>query len=238
MLAHGNQALPLAWRALASGASAERRAALALLAWFRDRRSIFPIVEAFDSTRGALTRQQLLFDLNAILLTEAPELGDAGEIDVLAVQHLTRVLDDSAGIARTGSSRSGPLPCRKAITVYPRGISRDFRAQVGALTAHASASPDMFDAALRTTGNCGVAFHAVRTAHDVARVASTFFKTGWPDMEPCVDYTSPPHRRSMDHNAFPRSRGSRRVAEQSEPVAGNRPQLRRRRSAKIVVSTS
>src|SRR5688572_21083673 len=66
----GRAALPLVWQALATGTDSERRAAAALLSWYRDVRSIRPILAELDKSPDAIIHRQLLFDLNMILLTE------------------------------------------------------------------------------------------------------------------------------------------------------------------------
>jgi hypothetical protein len=179
VLARDHEALPLAWRALTGDSLSERRAALALLGWVRDLRSIPHILTALDVTRGAISRQQLLFDLNAILLTEAPGLRETADIDILAAQHLARVLEDLVATRPGGSEKSPASPCVSAIAVHPLGVSAAFRAAPGPLTVSVASSPEAFDAWLRKTKDgCGIAFHPVRTSGGVARVSSSIFRPG------------------------------------------------------------
>jgi hypothetical protein len=172
VLIEGKAALPAVWQALAGGSAEDRRAAAALLGWFRDVRSIEPIVTAFDNTPGALTREQLLFDLNMILLTEARSVGP-DDRNALAALHLQWLYDQLINQPIDSDIRAIVL-AQKAIHVLPDRITVPFSATLGTTTAVLSPSLEAFLAAVRTTG-CGVAFHAITAANGVARVATTLY---------------------------------------------------------------
>lgn len=89
----GRTALPLVWQALATGAESERRAAAALLSWYRDVRSIRPILAELDKSPAAAIRQQLLFALNMILLTEGSP-ANAEQTSTLTTAHLRRAYEE------------------------------------------------------------------------------------------------------------------------------------------------
>jgi hypothetical protein len=171
-LAEGKAALPAVWRTLADGTPQERRVAAALLGWFRDARSIRPILAALDSAPGALTREQLLFDLNMILLTEAPE-AEREDRNALAALHLKWLYGQLTTPSIQSDIRKAVLS-RKTIYVYPDRITAPFSVGFGAATALLSSSSEGFLEAVRKT-ECGVAFHAITAANGVARVATAVY---------------------------------------------------------------
>lgn len=212
VLSRGRAALPAVWTALAEGPPADRRAAMALLAWFRDVRSVRPLSEALGRDPGPLSTHQLLFAINAILLTEAPILPDAAEIDRLAAQHLTLVYEDLIS-RRTETSRSGP-PCATEVVVYPYAISKDFRWRSGSIVAAVADSAAAFEAALSKKGTCGLAFHPVRSAEGVARVATTIFLSDQVLYHAWITL----HRRIDDEwQSMPFQRHDRRTDSYNEP---------------------
>jgi HEAT repeats len=172
VLVEGNSALPAVWQALAHGSVADRRAAAALLGWFRDIRSIEPIVTALDTAPGALTREQLLFDLNMILLTEARPIGP-DDRNALAALHLQWLYDQLIN-QHIDSDIRAMLLAQTTIHVHPDRITAPFSITLGGTTAVLSRSPEAFLDAVRKTG-CGVAFHAITAANGVARVATTLY---------------------------------------------------------------
>ena len=172
MLAEGKAALPAVWRALAGGSPRDRRAAAALLGWFRDIKSIEPIVTALNTSPGALTREQLLFDLNMILLTEGRPVGP-DDANALAALHLQWLCDQLSNQPIDGDIR-GIVLAQKTVHVHPDRITAPFSATLGATTAVLSRSPEAFLDAVRNTG-FGVAFHAITAANGVARVATTLY---------------------------------------------------------------
>jgi HEAT repeat protein len=172
VLLEGRGALPAVWQALDGGSPDERRVAAALLGWFRDVRSIAPIVTALDGTPGALTREQLLFDLNMILLTEAPPVQDADR-NALAALHLHWLHDELINQPIDSDIRAAIL-AQKTIHVHPDRIAAPFSVALGGATAARSPSPEAFLSAVRTSGS-GVAFHAITGANGVARVATTLY---------------------------------------------------------------
>jgi HEAT repeat protein len=172
VLVEGKAALPAVWQALAGRSADDRRAAAALLGWFRDVRSIEPIVTALDTAPGALTREQLLFDLNMILLTEARPVVP-GDRNALAALHLQWLYDQLINHPIDSDTRAKVL-AQKTIHVLPDRITAPFSATLGATTAILSRSPEAFLDAVRKTG-CGVAFHAITAANGVARVATTLY---------------------------------------------------------------
>jgi hypothetical protein len=150
----------------------DRRAAAALLGWFRDTRSIEPIVTALEAAPGALTREQLLFDLNMILLTEArPVVSD--DRDALATLHLQWLYGQLVNEPIDSDIRA-TLLTQKIIHVLPDRITASFSATLGTTRAILARSPEAFLDAVRKTG-CGVAFHAITAANGVARVATTLY---------------------------------------------------------------
>ena len=157
VLAGGKPALPLAWKALAGGSPAERRHALALLGWVRDVASVPVLVNALESTHGALSRQQLLFDLNVILLTEAAEVSEANQVDSLRSQHLAALREAIAGNLPARWSDTAVARCAQGIVILPETAER-FSAALGQIKQ-----------------GCGVAHQTVRSARGVARVASTIY---------------------------------------------------------------
>lgn len=176
VLAQGRAALPLAWQALESGSDRERHAAAAVLGWFPDARSIPRILAAIEGAPGALTREQLLFDLNMILLAEgtAP---DATQRNELAASHL-RWLYDQIATERIDSDIRAAVLGRRTIAVFPDRVvspfSVDLSSQDSSATATRSESPQAFLTAVAGDG-CGVAFHEITAAHGVARVATTLY---------------------------------------------------------------
>ena len=105
VLAQGTTALPLAWRALSASSALQRRAAGALLGWFPSTGSIKPILSALTRSPGALTRAQLLFDLNMILLSEGTRVtGDTS--DLLAEHHMRWLYDQLANAPIDSDIRS------------------------------------------------------------------------------------------------------------------------------------
>ena len=172
VLAEGQAALPAAWQSLASASATDRRAAAALLGWFRDIRSIEPIVAALETPLGALTREQLLFDLNMILLTEAQPVA-ADDRNALAAQHL-RWLYDQLINQPIDSDIRATVQAQKIIHVLPDRIAAPFSVPLGGATAVLSTSPAAFLEAVRKSGY-GVAFHAITAANGVARVATTVY---------------------------------------------------------------
>jgi HEAT repeats len=189
VLAGGRARLPEAWAALATGSPGERRVAAALLGWVRDVRSIGPILRALDASPGALTREQLLFDLNMILLTEAPEAPNSDR-DALARLHLQTRYEDL--INQPGNnSIGGGVAAQKTIPVFPDRVNAPFsvalsgsrqaappsqQAETFSATAVRSSSANAFLDAVQS--RCGVAFHAITTASGVARVASAMYCHG------------------------------------------------------------
>jgi hypothetical protein len=187
VLAQGRTALPLAWQALATGSSSERRAAAALLGWVRDRRSIQPILAALAQSPGALTKEQLLFDLNTILLTEGGPPED-DQRNALAAEHLRWLYDQLARERIDSDIRSAVLACR-TIGVHPQRVVSPFSIELSSTTpgdgrgqasrpvvatAQRLESPQAFQESMKKDG-CGVAFHAITAADGVARVATTLY---------------------------------------------------------------
>ena len=186
VLAGGITALPLAWQALASGTTTERRAAAALLGWFPDRGSIRPILAALTQSPGALTREQLLFDLNMILLARgAPPDGE--QRNALAAAHLRWLYDQLANQPIDSDTRKAVLG-QKSIAVFPNQVVAPFSVELStqaaangpqpggqfSATAIRAGSPQAFlDAVAKEA--CGVAFHAITVAEGVARVATTLY---------------------------------------------------------------
>jgi HEAT repeat protein len=177
VLAEGRRALPLAWRALSSRSIEERRAAAALLGWFPDRDSIGPILTALDGSPGALTREQLLFDLNMTLLLEGTAV-PPDERNVLASTHL-RWLYDQISTQPTRQEIRTALLSVKPVAVFPDRVGAPFSAEMPSFSATAvrSESPDAFRQWIAKSGS-GVAFHAITSANGLARVATTVYVTG------------------------------------------------------------
>lgn len=187
VLARGRAALPLAWQALATGSSDERRAAAAVLGWFPDANSIRPILAALSMSPGALTRDQLLFDLNMILLAEGFP-ADVEQRNALAAEHL-RWLYDQLTNQRIDSDIRSTVLAQETIAVFPDRVVAPFSVDLSTQTAgHGSGQPrGQFGAkAVRLDSplaflewvakdGCGVAFHAVTVAAGVARVATTLY---------------------------------------------------------------
>jgi HEAT repeat protein len=172
VLAGGKDALPAVWQALSGTAGPEKHAALALVAWVRDARSVPYVVQALEYTHGALSREQLLFDLNVILLTEAPQLTSPPDISAIAAQHIAQVIDTIAAVPQNSSSR----PCSDGFVVDLRGFSASFEPDAARAPVSIASSPAAFDDWLKKAPNgCGIAFHPVHAADGVARVASTLY---------------------------------------------------------------
>jgi HEAT repeat protein len=176
VLVQGRAALPLAWQALATGSDRERRAAAALLGWFPDPNSIPPVLAALANSPGALTREQLLFDLNMILLMEGTP-PDAAQRNDLAAAHLRWLYEQIASQPIDSDIRAAVLG-RRAVAVFPDRIispfSVDLSSRNWSATATRSESPQAFLTAVAGDG-CGVAFHEITAAHGVARVATTLY---------------------------------------------------------------
>jgi hypothetical protein len=186
----GRRALPLAWQALKTGSQREQRAAAALLGWYRDLGSIRPILTALDTSSGAVTREQLLFDLNMILLTEGmpatPE-----ERNGLGTQHLLWVYEQLVNSPTYVSFRDASLaskqwaifpdhitfPLSVTLTTQITGGPGAQPAKTASVMAATSASAEEF---LRSVNNdrLGIAFHAITIGEGVARVASTLYFPG------------------------------------------------------------
>ncbi len=181
VLARGRDALPVAWKALASTSEVDRRAAAALLGWFTDSASIQPILSALAGTPGAQTRDQLLFDLNMILLTEG-RVAAGEERDALATMHL-RWLYGEISSQRIDSDIRAAVLRQKTLLVFPEAFGDSFATDLvspvgsvqpsGARAVRAE-SPQAFLDAVKGDA-CGVAFHRITVANDVARVATTLF---------------------------------------------------------------
>ena len=176
VLAQGRSALALAWGALSSRSVQERRAATALLGWFPDRDSIAPILSALERSPGALTREQLLFDLNMILLLD----GDAVQPDqrnALASTHLRWLYEQITTQPTRPEVRTALLG--KPVAVFPDRVVAPFSVELPAFSATAarSESPDAFRQWLTKRGS-GVAFHAMTSANGLARVATTVYPAG------------------------------------------------------------
>lgn len=190
VLREGRTALPLVWEALATGTESDRRAGAALLSWYRDVRSVLPILAELDKSPDAVIRQQLLFALNMILLTEGAP-ANAEQITALATAHLRRAYEELAG--QTANDNVGPDTVLSAntIVVFPdpgipdsvslSGETRRVRSPRGlqlptgvAATAVRSESPQAFIQAVKKD-RYGVAFHQTRIVDGVARVATTLY---------------------------------------------------------------
>jgi len=172
VLAEGKAALPAVWQSLAGASAADRRVAAALLGWYRDIRSIEPIVAALDTPLGALTREQLLVDLNMILLTEGQPVA-VEDRNALAGQHLRWLYGQLTSSPLDSDIRTAVL-AQKTIHVLPGRIAAPLSVPLAGATAVLSSSPAAFLEAVRHTG-CGIAFHAITAANGVARVASTVY---------------------------------------------------------------
>jgi hypothetical protein len=182
----GKIALPLAWQALTTGSNADRRAAAALLGWYRDARSIRPILGALDAKPGALTKEQLLFDLNMILLTEGSP-ANREQSNALAAAHLEwlygKLVDQTIGTDIRNlavaaeriavSPERVVVPFSVALSAETSAAPGEPRRQVSA-TAIASESREAFLAAV-AKNEYGVAIHAITVAEGIARVATTLY---------------------------------------------------------------
>ena len=185
----GRTALPLVWQALATGTESERRAAAALLAWYRDARSIQPILAELDKSPDAVIRQQLLFALSMILLTEGSPV-DAEQTRALAGAHLRRSYEELADQTANDAVDRNSVLSAKTIAVFPdpgipdsvalSGDTQRARSPRGlqlptrvAATAARSESPQAFFQAVKN--DYGVAFHITRASNGVARVVTTLY---------------------------------------------------------------
>ena len=184
VLARGRAALPSVWSALAKGSARERRIAAALLGWFRDVRSIPPILNALAQSPGSVTRDQLLFDLNMVLLADGAPV-PIGQRNALAAAHLRWLYGAIAAGATDPSTRQVVLG-EKSFAVFPDTVAAPWSIQLSARTAglpgqtaadvsalaFATESPQAFlDVVAK--GGAGIAFHAMTMADDVARVGTT-----------------------------------------------------------------
>jgi hypothetical protein len=172
VMAERHAALPATWQALVSGSAASQRVAAALLGAFRDLRSIEPIMAALDGSPDAVTRAQLLFDLNMILLTEAAP-APTSDTNTLAALHLQWLYGELTN-QRIDSDIRTIVSAQKTLLVHPHRLTPPFTAALGPAAAVLAASPAGFLTAVR--GNaCGIAFHAITAANGVARVATTVY---------------------------------------------------------------
>jgi hypothetical protein len=187
VLAEGKAALPAVWQALTQGSANDQRAAAALLGWFRDTGSIRPILAAFGAAPGALIRDQLLFDLNMILVTEGAEVARQ-ERNELARLHLQWLHDQLVNHPIDSDIRA-MVVAQNTLSVFPDRVERPFSVTLAttgvgekpgaaprdiSATATLAPSAEAFLDAVRKAG-CGVAFHAITAANGVARVASTLY---------------------------------------------------------------
>lgn len=187
VLAEGRSALPLAWQALATGSDRDKRAVAALLGWFPDDGSIPPILAALAKSPGALTRNQLLFDLNVILFAVGRAAGSE-QRNTLAAEHLHWMYDQLANEAPRSDIYSAVL-AQRTIPVFPDRIVAPFQVELstssarnesaavtGRFVANAllSESTQAFRDFVAKEGS-GIAFHEIRVAEGVARVATTLY---------------------------------------------------------------
>lgn len=172
VMTRGNAALPQVWRVLASTSREQQRTAAALLGWFRDAGSIPPILSALDGEPGALTREQLIFDLNMILLTEAP-LAAPADRNALAALHL-RWLHAQLSVGSLDNNTRELVTAKEPVLLHPQGLLAPFAAAWGSTTTVLASSPEVFVEATRK-GRGGIAFHAITAADGVARVATTVY---------------------------------------------------------------
>ncbi|HET7698750.1 MAG TPA: HEAT repeat domain-containing protein [Vicinamibacterales bacterium] len=172
VMAEGRAALPAVWQALASGSAESQRVAAALLGTFRDLGSIEPIVTALDRSPDAVTRAQLLFDLNMILLTEAAP-APASDRNTLAALHVQWLYGELRNL-RVDNDIRAMVSGDKTLLVYPDRVTPPFAAAFGPAAAVLADSPADFVARVRGSA-CGVAFHAITAANGVARVATTVY---------------------------------------------------------------
>ena len=87
------------------------------LGWLPDVRSIRPILAALSGSLGALTREQLLFDLNMILMAEGAP-ADAKQSNALAAEHLKWLYEQLANQEIDSDIRSTVL-AQRTIAVFP-----------------------------------------------------------------------------------------------------------------------
>lgn len=170
VISRGRVALPMAWAALASE-SDERRAAAAALARIRDVLSIPQIVTALSRSPGALTREQLLFDLNLIVLTEGTP-ADNVQSRALAAAHLPWVYEQIMSPAFDAELSELVRACA-TVAVLSEQMPDGFSLQLGTATARAQ-SIAAFRSAVAQNG-CGIALHAMSVAADTARVGATLY---------------------------------------------------------------
>lgn len=173
VLTRGRPALPRVWDMLARGSASERRVAAALLGWFPDVRSVRPIVTALSQSPGAVTRDQLLFDLNMILLNQGAP-APIEQRNALAAAHMRWLFGQIAGGAVDSNIRTAVL-AQRTIAVFPDRVVAPFSTELSpTATASLAESPDAFLAAI-SKGATGVAFHAITVTDDVARVGTTLY---------------------------------------------------------------
>jgi HEAT repeat protein len=172
VLARGRAALPRVWAALATGSTNERRVAAALLGAFPDVKSVRPILAGLAQSPGAVTRDQLLFDLNMILLAEGPP-APPEQRNEIASAHLRWLSAQIAAGAIDENSR-GVILRQQAITVFPDRLVAPFSTLLAGRVASLASSPDEFRAAI-SKGVTGIAFHEITVIDDVARVGATLY---------------------------------------------------------------
>lgn len=173
VLARGRAALPRVWDALATGSANERRVAAALLGSFPDVKSVRPILTALAQSPGAVTRDQLLFDLNMILLAEGPP-APPGQRNAIASAHWQWLRAQIVAGPNDDSSRAVFLG--QPITVFPDRVIAPFSMPLSTPMPSLASSPDAFRSAL-SKGATGVAFHEITVVDDVARVGATLYLT-------------------------------------------------------------
>jgi HEAT repeat protein len=180
VLAGGTRRLPEVWNALANGSKEERRAAAALVAWYPDRRSVPHVLDALANAPGEVTRRQLLFALNMILLNDGHEVADVRDRELLAARHLAQLREDLATNSQIHSDIRAALLNQVTLAIYPGSLPPTFRASVpgGGVgegsNARVSSSEDEFLAWVGKKGS-GVAFHPFKEAGGAARVATSVY---------------------------------------------------------------
>jgi hypothetical protein len=174
VLAQPRAALPRVWNALTGGSAAERRVAAAILGSFPDARSVRPILTAIDQSPGAVTRDQLLFDLNMILLTEG-RAATSEQRNAIAATHLRWVYEQVAAGAIDADSRARILR-PQVISVYPDRVVSPFSMELSPqVAASVAPSAEAFRATIWKGDAAGVAFHEITVVDDVARVGATLY---------------------------------------------------------------
>lgn len=174
VLSRGRAALPRVWEALARGSTRDRRIAAALLGWYPDVKSVRPIMTALAQSPGAVTRDQLLFDLNMILLAQGVSVAHE-QRNALAGAHLRWLYGVIARGAIDANVRS-VIMGQQAVTVFPDRVVAPFKIELssGKVVASDAASPQAFQQSV-SKGATGVAFHEITTVDPVARVATTLY---------------------------------------------------------------